>query len=222
VSKKLDTTPLLSVFFLSTGGYYANEKGADSMSGIKIVKNIYTVMTICLCVVGAILIIWPEIGLSTLCKIFGIMMIVYGITKMSGYFTKDLFQLAFQFDFGLGIVSVIIGFLLLFRTNFMIEFLSICIGIFMLVDATLKIQTSIDAKKFGIEKWWLILLIALLVAVIGIILLFIPFDTAVLVTRLVGLSLWFDGVLNLIVVQSTVRTIKRGRQDVIDVYYTED
>lgn len=26
--------------------------------------------------------------------------IVYGVTKLSGYFAKDLFQLAFQFDLG--------------------------------------------------------------------------------------------------------------------------
>ena len=65
------------------------------------VKNAYTVMTICLIALGAALLFMPQLGLKTMCMLYGVFLIIYGVTKLSGYFAKDLFQLAFQFDLAL-------------------------------------------------------------------------------------------------------------------------
>ena len=73
---------------------------------------------------------------------YGVFLIVYGVTKLSGYFAKDLFQLAFQFDLALGIVSIVLGIIIIEKSEYIIEILSTAIGIFMLVDAALKIQTA--------------------------------------------------------------------------------
>ena len=77
------------------------------------VKNAYTVMTICLIALGAALLFAPQLGLRTLCVVYGVFLIVYGVTKLSGYFAKDLFQLAFQFDLALGIVSIVLGIIII-------------------------------------------------------------------------------------------------------------
>ncbi|MDD7206570.1 MAG: DUF308 domain-containing protein [Lachnospiraceae bacterium] len=106
------------------------------------VKNAYTVMTICLIALGAALLFAPQLGLRTLCVVYGVFLIVYGVTKLSGYFAKDLFQLAFQFDLALGIVSIVLGIIIIEKSEYIIEILSTAIGIFMLVDAALKIQTA--------------------------------------------------------------------------------
>ena len=133
------------------------------MKQLKIVKNMYIVMDICLIIVGLLILFSPIKAINVLCRIFGVVLSLLGAVKILGYFTKDIFQLAFQFDFALGIISVMLGAVLIFRTSYMVEILSICVGIFILVDGALKLQTAVDAKKFGIEKWWLILIIALLV-----------------------------------------------------------
>ena len=52
------------------------------------VKNAYTVMTICLIALGAALLFAPQLGLRTLCVVYGVFLIVYGVTKLSGYFAK--------------------------------------------------------------------------------------------------------------------------------------
>ena len=158
------------------------DEGGETMRNLKIVKNAYSIMTVCLILVGAILLF---------------------------YFTKDLYQLAFQFDLALGIASLIFGFVMIFRTGYAIEFLAGLIGVFMLIDAVFKIQTAIEANRFGIERWWMILVIALIVAVIGALLLIQPFRATGVITRLIGLNLCLDGILNLYVVQSTVKTIRR-------------
>lgn len=81
------------------------------------VKNAYTVMTICLIALGAALLFMPQLGLKTMCMLYGVFLIIYGVTKLSGYFAKDLFQLAFQFDLALGIVSIVLGIIIIKKTR---------------------------------------------------------------------------------------------------------
>ena len=177
------------------------------MNGIKNFKNMYSILTICLILVGAVLLIAPGIALDVVCIIFGIYMIIYGAVKIMGYFAKDAYQLAFQFDLALGIVIVFVC-----RTARVVQLLSTCIGIVMLVDATFKIQTSIDSKRFGISRWWLMLILAVIVAAIGILLILMPGETTRLMVRLIGLNLCMDGILNLVIVIDTVKTDKALRQ----------
>ena len=182
------------------------------------VKNAYTVMTICLIALGAALLFAPQLGLRTLCVVYGVFLIVYGVTKLSGYFAKDLFQLAFQFDLALGIVSIVLGIIIIKKTEYIIEILSTAIGIFMLVDGAFKIQTAVEAKRFGIERWWLILVMSFVVAFVGILLLVTPFETAGMIVRLIGLNLSLDGILNLFVVRNTVETIRRNtKREIQDI-----
>ena len=177
------------------------------MNGIKNFKNMYSILTICL-----ILLIAPGIALDVVCIIFGIYMIIYGAVKIMGYFAKDAYQLAFQFDLALGIVIAIVGIVFVCRTARVVQLLSTCIGIVMLVDATFKIQTSIDSKRFGISRWWLMLILAVIVAAIGILLILMPGETTRLMVRLIGLNLCMDGILNLVIVIDTVKTDKALRQ----------
>ena len=81
-----------------------------------------------------------------------------------------------------------------------------------MVDAAFKIQTTLEAKRFGIEKWWLILIISSMVAIVGILLLVAPFETMSIIVRLIGLNLCLDGILNLFVVRNTVETIRRNTE----------
>jgi len=174
------------------------------MKQLKIVKNMYIVMDVCLIIVGLLILFSPIKAINVLCRIFGVVLVLLGAVKILGYFTKDIFQLAFQFDFALGIISVILGAVLIFRTSYMVEILSVCVGIVILIDGALKLQTAVDARKFGIEKWWLILIIALLVSIVGIILMVTPFAAQTVAAWVIGINLVLDGVLNICVVDSVI------------------
>ena len=175
------------------------------MKSLKAIKNSYSILTICLILVGAVLLIWPHMALGAICKMCGIFLIIFGLVKLTGYFSKDIFQLAFQYDLGLGIASIIFGLIMVIRSW----------AIFLLIDAALKMQTAFESKKFGFRNWWVTLLIAIIVCILGILLFAMPFQTSGVITRLIGINLILDGALNLFVVQSTVRTIKREEDEMI-------
>ena len=112
----------------------------------------------------------------------GIMLILYGAIKISGYFTRDAFCLAFQFD--------------------------LAFGILILADALFKIQMSVDAKRFGLALWWQILLVALVTGVIGVLVFIRPCEAAATMMALVGFSILLEGILNLWVGILTIKIIK--------------
>lgn len=180
---------------------------------LKTIKNIYSIFSICLIVLGIFLIFKPESSLYLIFKIAGFVFIGFGISKIIGYFTKDFLQLAFQHDLAMGVISILIGISLFFYSDNVIRILSICIGLFMVIDALLKIQTSIDARKIGIGRWQIILFIGIITALIGGLLFFKPFESTKLILQLTGFNLFIDGLLNLFVVQSTVETINKNNID---------
>ena len=81
----------------------------DDLKQLKLVKNIYIVMSLLFCVLGIFLMARPKSSVKMLCVLMGIMLILYGAIKISGYFTRDAFCLAFQFDLAFGVLLAAVG-----------------------------------------------------------------------------------------------------------------
>lgn len=180
------------------------------MKVLKRVKIAYSIVSLTLLLYGFFLVVYPKLGIQWIYKIGGVLFIGIGIAKVIGYFSKDILQLAFQHDLAMGIVSIVIGILMLMWTKDMIRILTILLGLFMLIEALLKIQTAIDARQIGFKKWWLILVIGISTAVIGGLLIAAPIRGTNLIIRLIGLTILTYGLMNLYVVQNTVNTFRRG------------
>ena len=192
-----------------------------SVTPMRIAKIGYIALSIVFCIVGVLLVAWSDIGTQVLSLALGIAMIVFGGIKIVGYFSKDLFRLAFQFDIELGIISAVLGIIVLLNPFGTITFIFIAMGIAILADALFKIRIAIDAERFGISAWWMILSLAFLTAIAGVLLVFRPWESANILTVLLGISLLAEGVLNLCVAVSTVKIVKHQYPDVIDADYID-
>lgn len=183
------------------------------MRAIQIAKGGYILSSLAFCVAGILLLLHPEVSASVLCKVMGVLLLVCGVIKIWGYLSKDLYRLAFQFDLAFGILAVAIGLLMLLRSNTVIRFLNFVIGIVILTDGLFKIQTSIDAKRFGLAKWWMIALIAVVTSILGQLIVLDPFqNSGVLGTMmLLGCTLLMEGLLNLCVAVYTVKILKQAK-----------
>ena len=188
---------------------------------IKAAKIGYITISILLCVLGIVLIAVPDFSVTLLCVLGGGIMMLFGLVKIIGYCSKDLYRLAFQFDLAFGILFVVLGFILIIRTDAMVNLICIVMGICVLADALLKIQISIDSRAFGIKKWWLILAMAILTGVAGFLLIFRPSESIQTIMILFGIALITEGVLNLITILTAVKIIRHQLPEVIDVEYCE-
>ena len=116
----------------------------------------YIVMSIVFYIAGLIYIILPEISPMTICISSGIALIAYGIIKIIGYCSNDLYCLAFQYDLACGIFLIVLGVIMLCSSTKLIPYLSVGLGALVLLDSLLTIQTSKDAKQFGLQTWHMI------------------------------------------------------------------
>ena len=180
----------------------------DALKQLKLAKNGYIIMSVLFMILGACLIIWPDCSMAVFCTAVGIMLIVYGLIKILGYFSRDIYCLAFQFDLAFGILLMAVGVILIARKNFAVDLIFSVFGILILADALFKIQMSVDAKRFGLVLWWQILLIALVTGVIGFLVFIRPFEAAATMMALVGFSILLEGILNLWVGILTIKIIK--------------
>lgn len=183
------------------------------MKYVRAAKNFYIICSVLLCVIGVTLICWPTLSTQVLCTILGIVSLVYGVEKILGYFSRDMYHLAFQFDLALGIFVVLIGLVLLLHPGQVMSLVAFIIGLFMLVEGVFKIQTSVDAQRFGLGRWWLILLGALASIALGMLLLFDPFEGGTALMVFIGISLVIDGLQNLFNAFYTIKVLGETRRD---------
>ena len=188
-----------------------------SAAMIRAAKTGYIIMSVLVCALGLALIIAPKALYPWLGRVLGIVMIVFGGVKLAGYLSRDLFRLAFQYDLAFGILLAVLGVLALSCPHAAMGVLSMLLGIPVLADGLFKIQIALDARTFGIRRWWVILGLAALTCGFDAVLLFPPSVGVLLMTVLMGISLLLDGILNLCVALLTVKIVTHQKPDIIEI-----
>lgn len=181
----------------------------------------YIAMSAVMCVLGIIVIVNPTLSASVLGILFGVALILFGAVKLVGYFSKDLYRLAFQYDLISGIILIAIGVIVLTKPQSFVNFICIALGIYIFTDGLLKVQIARDSKRFGLGRWWLILVLAAVTALCGLVLMFRPGEGTALLMTVIGINLLADGVLNLITVLTSVKIVKNQKPDVIEAEFKE-
>lgn len=176
----------------------------------------YVLSCVLLCALGITLIAVPDFSISMLCRVGGILLILFGCVKIIGYISKDLYRLAFQFDLAFGILLISMGAILILRTGSMVHIICSLLGLYILADALLKVQISIDSRSFGIRQWWIILAAAVITSIVGFLLIFRPYESARMAMILLGISLLSEGILNLVTVLTAVKIFRRRSSSEVD------
>ena len=187
-----------------------------SVAPMKTAKIGYIVMSVLFCVLGVVLLFTPDASALWIGRLLGVGLILFGAIKLVGYFSRDLFRLAFQYDLAFGLLLMVLGIVTLSHPGDALSFLCAMFGIPVLADGLFKIQIAMDSHQFGIRNWWLVLVLAALTCVVGVVLVFRPMTGVRALTALMGLSLLCDGVLNLSVALCTVKIVDHQRPDVIE------
>ena len=189
-----------------------------------VAKTGYIVMSLVFCATGIACIANPGLSAAVIGRVLGAAMILFGAVKLVGYCSRDLYRLAFQYDLGFGLLLIALGALVLLRPAGVLDFLFTALGIAVLTDGLYKVQIAVDAKRFGIPTWWLTLALAVAAGLIGLALVFRPWDSARLLTILLGAALLAEGILNLCVAISTVKIVSHQQPDIIEFtsYEVED
>jgi uncharacterized membrane protein HdeD (DUF308 family) len=130
--------------------------------------------------------------------------VLIGGAKLLGYFSNDLYRLAFQFDFAIGLFILILAGLIFLSAERTINLLPVIFGIYVLLDGLLKLQTGIDARRFGISRWLAIMLTAVVLCLTGLVVVISGYYISARPPML-GIALMADGAENIWITAYTVR-----------------
>lgn len=175
------------------------------MKRLYVAKYGYIIMSVLFYIFGLAYMFLPEIPDMAICIAAGSCLMVYGGIKLVGYLSPDLYCLAFQYDMASAIFLMILGALVLACNTRLRDFLVPGLGILLLCDSVLSIQTAKDAAKFGIRSWVLLLVVSLLCLICGIVIIIGPFPNMRFRHILVGISILSEGLMKHCMVLCTVR-----------------
>ena len=185
----------------------------STLKTVRAAKISYIVMSVLFCVLGVVLLVTHEMSVSVLGVLVGAMLIAFGIVKLIGYFSRDLYRLAFQFDLSLGLMLAVLGVIILRNPDQAMSFLCLMLGIATMADGLFKLQSALDARRFGLKSWPLILTLAVGAGVVGALLMLRPMQSARALTVLLGIGMMLEGVLNLCVALFGIKIIRHQRVD---------
>lgn len=185
------------------------------MKKARMARDGYILISIIFYISGIVCITVPSILPLTLCISGGLILIAYGIVKIIGYLSDDLYDLAFQYDLACGLLLMVLGVIVLGCNLRIRPYLSPGLGLLILLDAVLKVQTAKDAKVFGLETWKWILTFSIIAAVFGILIIIKPFKGGQTSRIIGGCGLFAEGIMNHLTVKETVKVTKRfpGRNE---------
>lgn len=136
-----------------------NRKGTALVRTAKIVSLVLSGLLLSL---GVILIFWSDELSLILRFFFGVLSVLLGGAKILGYFTNDLYRIAFQFDLAMGSLVALFGLLLLVKPESAMPLLTNAVVIYVLLDGLIRVQTAVDAYRFGMPYWYLLLTFSVL------------------------------------------------------------
>lgn len=192
-----------------------------SVLPMKVARYGYILISLLFCGAGLTLLPLSTVSARQIGILFGVGMIFFGAVRLIGYFSRDLYRLAFQHDLQFGILLLALGVMVLLRCEDTVDFICAVFGVCMAGDGLFRVQTALDAKRFGIRLWWLTLVLALLTCLTGLVLTFRPVETLGAVTTLLGIALVMEGILNFNVAIWLVKIIDHQHPDVIGAEYYE-
>lgn len=139
-----------------------------AMRKFRIAKIGYNVISTLFLLAALLYLLFPQISSLAVCLFSGLTLLAYGCIKIIGYFSEDLFCLAFRYDFAFGLLLLALGCIVLAKSKEAAAWLSPGIGWLSLLDSALKVQMSEEAKKFGLERWNIISTTAVITGILGV------------------------------------------------------
>ncbi len=145
---------------------------------------------------------------KTVAQIFisGCCMLV-GCADIYGYFSNDLYRLAFQSDLAIGAFNIIFGALLISMPDRIAVLMPCTVGLIVILDGTNKLQIAVEGKRFGMRFWAIILALSIaeiLAGAAGIVCVYYDVDTL----HSMGASMAVSGGVNF---WTTMYTVKLRR-----------
>lgn len=174
------------------------------MKKLQFARSGYMMISCVFYIAAVIYLAFPDLPEMALSCFSGVILIVYGIIKLVGFFSEDLYCLAFRYDLTFGLLILVIGVLVLVKNASVAQYLTPGLGWIALLDNLFHIQMSKEARDFGMKEWKLILGLSVTAGVLSVLLIIHGFPSPRATHVLACIVLLAAGAINHCIVKLTV------------------
>lgn len=172
---------------------------------------------------GLVALLLPETMEKTLGYLLGIVLILAGAISMIMYLLRDAHENYYHNEFVFGLVGIALGILVLYKVEFIISLIPFLLGLLVLVSGCTKLQDVIDMKRLDLNSWIPMLVLAVINVLLGVLLIYNPFQAATLLFRLLGIGLILSGATDVIATLFFAAKLRQfiKDQNAVDTTFTE-
>ncbi|MBR3229124.1 DUF308 domain-containing protein [Candidatus Saccharibacteria bacterium] len=145
-------------------------------------------------VLGLFLVIWPNEVIRAVAYVVGAFFIIKGAYQIINYFLVNGQNDFFNNNLLGGVISLLIGITLLIIGEEIANVFRIVIGIYLIYEALVRINTAIKLHAASIAAWKYVLILALMMLVVGV---FVVFYSGAVAT-LIGWMMILAGIIGII------------------------
>ena len=145
-------------------------------------------------IVGILLIAWPDVVIKVIAYIVGAFFVIKGAYQIINYFLVKGQNDFFNNGLLSGVISVLIGITVLILGEEIAHVFRIVIGIWMIYESLVRINTAVKLHAAGIQAWKYIIILALAMLVLGV---FITFYSGAVIT-LIGWIMILVGIIGIV------------------------
>lgn len=150
--------------------------------------------SIVIMIFGILLVAWPDVTIIVAANILGAIFIISGIYQIINYFVVKGQNDFFNNGLLSGTVALLVGIAAIVIGEDIAGIFRIIIGIWMIYESLVRVNTAIKLHSAGIKVWSYILIIALVMLALGI---FVTFNTGAVV-QLIGWMMIITGIIGII------------------------
>lgn len=168
---------------------------------------------------GTIMIISPQTAIGIIATLLGGIIGVIGLIFVLKYIidkTKHKFSV---FGLSIGIVLIIFSLLMFFKHGQIAMIIPIILGIIISVNAAIKLEYIISQKNKLNSNWFILTILAVVEIVLGLVLMFNPFESSLAITQIIGIFVIAYAVVDIIesiMLKIEIKKMKKEFDNIVD------
>lgn len=166
------------------------------------------ITSIILIALGILLIFQSEATIMTISYLIGGILVALGVMAGIKFFRNTNNENKGDLDLVYGIVSIILGIIVIKNPEAIASIMPIILGISIIISSATKLQYSFELKSNGNSLWKTTMIISIFSTLCGIVLLFNPFKAMAYFTKIVGVFIIIYSILDAISTYTINRNVK--------------
>ena len=162
-----------------------------------------------LALLGGLLFFQSEATIISVSYIIGGILIAIGVLTIMKYINAYRKSSKNELDIIYGTVTVILGIIVIGNPKAIASIIPFVIGILIILSSATKLQYSLELKKSNNDLWLSTMILSIITTLVGIVLIFNPFQGAEFITKLVGMLIFTYAILDIISTITIKRTVKK-------------